>query len=261
MKNNIPIKFTLLITALSLSFACKNKPKVIESPIESVKHEKTSGIFGNDSSHADHTHTHTSSASIGENMHTVVAMETLTTDKYIYILVKEEGQEDFWIATTKQEIVLGNVYFFRDGLLKTNFESREHKKTFEKIFFVSKLVPFDHGNTSSGNVGSNTEMSSNTKIKRKGSVKISDLVSNPNKYSGKIIQVSGECTKINLNIMGRNWIHLRDGSAKNVEIVITSSEIVQVGQTFSMSGIVVLDKDFGSGYQYDILLENGVLVK
>ena len=153
------------------------------------------------------------------------------------------------------------MYFFRDGLLKTNFESREHKKTFDKIFFVSKLVPADHGNSSPSSAGSSPISVPDKKIDRKGSVKISDLIASPKKYTGKTIQVSGKCVKININIMGRNWIHINDGTTEKYDLVITSASAVQVGQNCTITGTVVLDKDFGSGYRYDILLENGVLVK
>jgi len=261
MKKDRLLKSTSLLAFLIISFACNNDPKVIDAKNEEANKETTTGIFMGDSSHAGHVHSTSASTSIGEDMHTIIAKETLTTEKYIYILVGEEGLDDFWIATTKQEIIVGNMYFFRDGLLKTNFESREHKKTFDKIFFVSKLVPADHGNSSPSSAGSSPISVPDKKIDRKGSVKISDLIASPKKYTGKTIQVSGKCVKININIMGRNWIHINDGTTEKYDLVITSASAVQVGQNFTITGTVVLDKDFGSGYRYDILLENGVLVK
>ena len=61
--------------------------------------------------------------------------------------------------------------------------------------------------------------------------------------------------------MGRNWIHLNDGSSKKYDLVITSANAVEIGENFTMTGTVVLEKDFGAGYKYDILLENGLLVR
>ena len=95
----------------------------------------------------------------------------------------------------------------------------------------------------------------------KGSVKIADLVADPKKYSGKTIQISGQCTKVNPNIMGRNWMHLKDGSKDDYDLVITSSVLIPEGHTVTMVGKVVLNKDFGSGYKYAILLEEGEVVK
>lgn len=250
------MKLGMLLIISWILAVCSNDPKVISENKDVHAGHRTSGIFGEDSSHTGHNH---NPQPIEEGLHTVIAKKALPTQKYVYVLVQEGEQEEYWIATTKQEIVPGNAYFFRDGLLKTNFESREHNMTFDKIFFVSKLVASDHGNKSSGN---NKKVTGSDKsIDLKGSVKISELVANPKKYEGKTIQVSGECLKINSNIMGRNWIHINDGTTKDYDLVITSGSSVQVGQTFIMTGTVALDKDFGSGYRYDILLENGILVK
>jgi hypothetical protein len=98
------------------------------------------------------------------------------------------------------------------------------------------------------------------KIENENSIKIVALVKNSKKYEGKSVQISGECVKINPNIMGRNWIHLKDGSKDDYDLVITSNTFVQVGSVVTMTGIVALNKDFGSGYFYAIILENGALV-
>ena len=249
------IKYILAVYIMLVSNACTNEPKVVTAQNESGISREGTGIFSGDSSTDGHVH---STASIGEDVHTVIAKKVLQSTKYVYILVQEDNNE-FWIATTKQEIKINNSYFYRDGLLKTNFESKEQKRVFDKIYFVSKLVPTDHGNASTASVSPMPV--SSKKIDHKGSVKISDLVASPKKYSGKTIQVSGECVKINENIMGRNWIHLNDGSTKNYDLVITSATAVPIGTMFTMTGTVVLGKDFGAGYKYDILLENGIIVQ
>ena len=95
----------------------------------------------------------------------------------------------------------------------------------------------------------------------KESIKISELVNNKTKYNGKEVLITGKCTKINANIMGRNWIHLKDGSKDDFDLVITSSDVVKEGETVTMSGIVVLEKDFGAGYKYDLIIELGKVIE
>ena len=87
------------------------------------------------------------------------------------------------------------------------------------------------------------------------------MLATPAKYAGKIIQVSGTCTKVNPNIMGRNWVHVKDGSKGDPELVITTEAAVAEGQTVTMIGTVAVDKDFGAGYRYAVLLEGGRLVQ
>ncbi|MCB0471462.1 MAG: hypothetical protein KDC56_00225, partial [Flavobacteriaceae bacterium] len=62
-------------------------------------------------------------------------------------------------------------------------------------------------------------------------------------------------------IMDRNWIHLRDGSKDDYDLVITSTEFVPEGTVVTMKGVVTLNKDFGAGYSYDLILENGSVIK
>ena len=86
---------------------------------------------------------------------------------------------------------------------------------------------------------------------------LQDLFGNKAKYDGKVIVVKGKCVKINKNIMGRNWMHIQDGtgSDKPFDLTITTDADVPVGADVSMRGKITLDKDFGAGYHYDIIME------
>ena len=94
-----------------------------------------------------------------------------------------------------------------------------------------------------------------------GSIKIAELVENPGNYEGKTVQISGKCVKVNSNIMGKNWIHIQDGSKDDFDMIITTDGVVAMDQEITMTGIVALDKDFGAGYKYDIILEEGKMVQ
>jgi hypothetical protein len=92
-----------------------------------------------------------------------------------------------------------------------------------------------------------------------GCISIKDLLANKKDYSGKAVKVSGQVTKFNPSIMGKNWIHIQDGTEFNgdFDLTITTDKSVTVGETITYEGIVSLDKDFGYGYFYKILLEGG----
>jgi len=61
--------------------------------------------------------------------------------------------------------------------------------------------------------------------------------------------------------MGRNWVHLQDGTkhGEKYDVTLTTRDAVDVGDEVVFMGTVVLNKDFGSGYKYDLILENGQL--
>ena len=63
-------------------------------------------------------------------------------------------------------------------------------------------------------------------------------------------------------IMGKNWYHIQDGTKtkdKNVDFTITSTDVIQIGDEVTFEGTIFLNKDFGAGYRYDIIMENAVV--
>ena len=251
-----------LITLTTIILSCSDQPKVIEAT-SLAQEQYRSGIFYQDKKPLidlvtpDEKPTTTLS-----KLHTIVVKETLPTAKYIYLKV-QENNEEYWVATNKMEVTIGDTYFYKTGLLKRNFRSKEHNRTFDKLYLVSSLIPLNHGRQP----GNETTATANAAPRKSGpvtaapgSVKIVDLVNNPGQYAGKTVQLTAECTKVNARIMGRNWLHLKDGSKDDYDLVVTSSTQVPVGHRVTLTGTVVLNKDFGSGYYYDLLVENGEVV-
>jgi hypothetical protein len=96
--------------------------------------------------------------------------------------------------------------------------------------------------------------------KSEGAVSIAELLSEKKKYNGKVVTVSGKVTKVNKAIMGRNWIHLQDGTDYEGEYDLTITTVLEPaeGDIVTLTGKIILDKDFGYGYFYDILMEDAV---
>jgi hypothetical protein len=81
--------------------------------------------------------------------------------------------------------------------------------------------------------------------------------------SGKVIKVKGSVTKFNPQIMGKNWVHIQDGSEfqGTFDLTITTDLEVTLGQIMTFQGKIALDKDFGYGYSYKVLMEEGKIVQ
>jgi hypothetical protein len=92
-----------------------------------------------------------------------------------------------------------------------------------------------------------------------GCTTISNLLSNKKSFSGKNIRVKGVVTKYNPQIMNKNWIHIQDGSEfqGGFDLTITTDKSVSIGDTVTFEGKLALDKDFGYGYFYTVLMEDG----
>lgn len=248
------IRLFLIVISVSI-FSCKSKPKVIVEDNQATNSPSTEkGEIKIDSS--------TVAANNSGSMHQVIAVEILQAERYTYLKVKENA-ETFWIATTKFDPKVGNKYMYQGGLLKTNFESQEHKRVFDKIFLVSSIL--DATEHPSGNADVIPEMPQSpttTQPAKKvaGAIKLSDLLKDKAKFNEKTIIVQGKCVKANYGIMNKNWYHIQDGSLKDgkkCDFTITSAENIPLGAEVAFEGKIILNKDFGAGYFYDILMDGG----
>ncbi|WP_018862678.1 MULTISPECIES: hypothetical protein [unclassified Thioalkalivibrio] len=78
----------------------------------------------------------------------------------------------------------------------------------------------------------------------------------PAELEGEEVRLEGIVGRVNEDIMGVNFIHFVDGTGNEGDyITITSSELPEVGDRVSVTGILVLDRDFGAGYAYPVLIE------
>jgi hypothetical protein len=84
--------------------------------------------------------------------------------------------------------------------------------------------------------------------------------------NGKPVAVRGKVVKITPGVLGKNWIHLRDGTgsraAKDDDLTVTTTDgTAATGDVILVRGVVGIDKDFGSGYTYSVMVENAKLSK
>jgi hypothetical protein len=95
---------------------------------------------------------------------------------------------------------------------------------------------------------------------------VEEVFSNGSTLDGKVVRVQGKVVKFSPNIMGKNWIHLQDGSGdpmKNTHdlVVTTSSKPADGQEIIVIEGTVRANKDFGAGYNYVVLVEDATIVK
>ncbi len=249
-------KNVMLFSAMLAFAACDSKPKVIEAESTGQAPIFQDGAAPAGTAAAgEHNHDMTNAE------HEVVVQEVLNTDKYSYLRVKEEGEEEYWIAISKREVKKGSTCYYRGGLLKKNFQSKEFNRVFETVYLVGD---FRDGSESAapttGGIPEGAEALAPPKnvTAAPGAIKIADLVANLNKYNGKTVKVTGKCVKINPMIMGRNWLHIQDGSGKNMDLTVTTTENIQLGAIVTLEGAIAVNKDFGAGYKYDYIMEAAV---
>jgi hypothetical protein len=95
---------------------------------------------------------------------------------------------------------------------------------------------------------------------------VGELFTDNTKLDGKTVRVQGKVVKFSPQIMGKNWIHLQDGSGdplKNTHdlVVTTSAQPPKDKDVITVEGIVRANKDFGAGYSYVVIVEEAKIIQ
>jgi hypothetical protein len=87
---------------------------------------------------------------------------------------------------------------------------------------------------------------------------VAALNQNKAALAGKTVSAQGKVVKVNNGIMGRNFVHVQDGTgdATSNNLIVTSKQTARVDDQVTVSGIVAVNRDFGSGYSYPLLIED-----
>ena len=200
--------------------------------------------------------------------HQVTAVEVIQTSAYTYVRVVAD-KRDYWIATNKMEVKEGETYFWSEGAEMNNFTSKELKRTFPSIFFVQDFTDQPILNkpqmpaTSMAGKQKPPEKTGITVPRAESGITVAELYSKRNSLQGTTIKIRGEVIKFSAQIMNKNWVHLQDGTkdGNNWDLAITTQDTVKTGDIVVFEGIVTLNKDFGAGYVYEVIVENAKLKK
>jgi hypothetical protein len=197
------------------------------------------------------------------NSRKITVEEIIQSSQYTYLRVKE-NDKDIWIAITKREVQKGGTYYMGKGLEMQKFTSKELNRTFDVIFFVQDFSdqPLADAKTmpAGGMTGKKSvEKKPGINVKpAEGGVTIAELFSKKESYAGKTVKISGEVVKYNSGIMNKNWVHIQDGTeaSGSFDLTITTNDVVTVGDIVTFEGAISINKDFGAGYSYDVIMED-----
>lgn len=210
--------------------------------------------------------------------------------------------EEVWAAVATADVKVGQVVTVVEAQRMDGFTSSTLKRTFETIYFGAlensakasgaKLPPGhpDIGaeprvasvepsamqpqgapkDMLAGSHGSPTgggDQVSVGKVERASGAlghTVSEVVNGRSKLAGKTVRVHGVVVKSTSGVLGKTFLHLRDGSgnagAGDHDLAVTTERQVTVGSTILVEGTVITDKDFGSGYTYRVLVEDARVV-
>ena len=201
-------------------------------------------------------------------------LEVKQVEKYTYLRLKTQDGET-WAAVAKASVKKGAIVTVENVTVMNDFESKTLKKTFPTILFGA-LSSAQGGAQQPHAIGSdflpantnpkNIETTADVKVsKAKGAnaKTVAEIMSKSAELKEKTVLVSGKVVKYNAGIMGKNWLHLRDGSGSAADnsndILVTTQNPAKIGDIVTAKGIVRTNMDFGSGYSYKVLIEEATL--
>ena len=195
-------------------------------------------------------------------------IEVIQGAGYTYAQV-DTGTDKVWAAASSSTVKVGDTISFSTEMPMTNFHSNSMNRDFPLIYFVSKFNVDDGGSTdpaaSTASPHGNIKPSAPVKMvegieKVEGGNTIAELYSNKKELSGKSVRVRGKVTKYTANVMGKNWIHIRDSSTLE-DLTVTTSTTVDLEDVVIVEGKLIPDKDFGYGYVYPLIVEDASVKK
>jgi len=190
-------------------------------------------------------------------------IDQVSAGSYSYLQLKENDQE-YWVAVPTMKIENGESIYFSQYMEMKDFKSETLNRTFESVLFVndaSKSMNKMNTKNPHSDVQSLDKQTISVGTLKDGKT-IADIYKNKQSLNGKTVKVKGKVVKFNSGIMNKNWVHIQDGTDNNgdFDLLITTDETVKVGDIIVAEGKLTLDKDFGAGYFYAVLVEEAKII-
>jgi len=274
------ISIAVSVAAL-LIYGCSDKPKEQEESTKTQKVQESNTKVEEKSLYGASTTQPANEDVVLNTPHIGVVLESVNSGGYTYASV-DDGGNIYWIAGPMSTITKGTAISFIEQMVMVDFTSKSLNKKFESLMFVSAIVPIDksgkpiaqeqntntkkdapanhhnHANNGSHNI---TKTDSNEPIKIAKNAKgysVEELYAKKDSLKDKKIKIDAQVVKVSKGIMGKDWVHLQDGSgaAGTNDIIATAkTSTVQVGDKVTTDGVVKTNVDLGYGYKFSIIID------
>jgi hypothetical protein len=197
-------------------------------------------------------------------------VETMDAAGYTYVQV-DTGSETFWAAAPQFAVKVGDDVVVPEGMPMADYHSKTLDRTFDMVYFVPSVlvggaealaegkVPADHPPMNGGKTTvATTDVDLSGITPAEGGQSVAEIYGKKAELAGQPVTVRGKVVKFSPEIMGKNWIHVQDGTgeAGSNDLTVTTTATAKMGDTVVIKGTLVTDKDFGYGYAYDVIVED-----
>lgn len=180
----------------------------------------------------------------------------MDVEGYTYLRLST-AKGDTWTAVPSDPVKVGATVAIANPMPMEHFHSKTLNRDFDVIYFGSIAGA---AATEGPPAAAEAPVQAVPKATGADARTVAEVYGERAKLKGKTVSVRGQAVKVSSGILDRNWVHLRDGSgsaaAHDHDLVVTTTEDVKVGQQVVAQGKVVVDKDLGSGYRFEVLVED-----
>ncbi len=194
-------------------------------------------------------------------------LEVVDTASFTYLRIKTRDGE-VWASVPKAPLKKGAEVTIENAMVMKDFKSKSLNRTFA-VIYLGNLAGAPHAGGDSANPHSGAAKPVDApdariaKAKGANALTVAEIVRKGAALKDKPALVRGKIVKYNEGIIGKNWIHLRDGSGSAADgtndILVTTVNPAKLGEVVTVKGVVHTDKDFGAGYAYKVLIEDATL--
>ncbi len=203
-------------------------------------------------------------------------VETMNAASYTYVLI-DTGAKKAWVAAPQFAVKVGDTAAIADAMPMLNYQSKTLNRTFELVYFTGNIsvngasaaaAPAAPSPTTTTLPPGHPPMPTKTApdltgIKRaENGQTVAEVITGKTKFAGRPIAIRARVVKYNAQILGKNWLHIQDGSGApgTNDLTVTTAATVKVGDLVLVTGKLGTDRDFGSGYKYPLIIEDATVV-
>jgi hypothetical protein len=202
-------------------------------------------------------------------------VEVLNSGGYTYLLIETDGFKD-WVAVPALVVAVGDEVELEAGTQMGEFSSKPLNRTFPRIIFsagptekynerrkVNAHKGVDMSEPAPGKKKSDAKVVEGLKVEKAqglNAYSIEELLANSSALQDRKIAVRGQVVKVSSGIMGKTWVHLKDGSGgPDGKLVVTTRDEPELGAIVTATGVLHLNVDFGGGYKYAVIMEDAAV--
>ena len=188
-------------------------------------------------------------------------LEARDVDAYTYLRLRT-GKGDVWAAVSRVPVKAGSKVTIFGAAEMRDFESRGLGRKFDSIYFgVLGEEAKDAAAAAVPRGGANQPVTERVaRAEGRDAKTVAEIVSGRSALRDKHVTVRARVDRVSRNIMGKNWVHLRDGTGTpaegNYDVVATSKEAPEIGKVVIARGVVRTDVDVGAGHAFRVLVED-----